>query len=82
MQSRRKNLETNLSAANSGMRLAGRFTGDVLEQEMTETRRVVQVARTCDVRRDDKLSGADERLQSDRIVLEGPRETHSVGELG
>ncbi len=79
MRCRRERLDAYVSAANSGMRLAGRFAGDVLEQEVSEARRVVQMARTRDVRRDDELSGADERLQSDGVVLEGPREAHSVG---
>ncbi len=71
-----------VSAANPGIGLAGRLAGDVLEQQVSEARRVVQVARTRDLRRDDELSGADERLQPDRVVLEGPREAHSIGELG
>src|SRR6266540_5534664 len=81
MQCRRTKLDTYLSAANSGIRLARRFAGDVLEQEVSEARRVVQMARARDVRRDDELSGPDERLQSDRVVLEGPRETDPIGEL-
>src|SRR6266545_2586099 len=81
MQCRRTKLDTCLSAADSGIRLARRFAGDVLEQEVSEARRVVQMARTRDVRRDDELSGPDERLQSDRVVLEGPRETDPIGEL-
>ncbi len=77
-----RELDTYMSAADSSMRLAGRFAGDVLEQEVPEARRVVQMARTRDVRRHDELSRPDERLQSDRIVIEGPREAHSLGELG
>src|SRR5205823_4431546 len=69
-------------AADSRIGLSRHSPHDVLEELVTETGRVVQAVRRRYLRRDDQLPGANERLESDRIVLEGPGKAHSIRELG
>ena len=64
------------------MQVAGGFPDDVLEQLVGQMGRLVESFGGCDVRDDDQLSGTHERLEPDRVVLEGPTESHALVGLG
>src|SRR5207302_5286270 len=69
-------------AADRRVGLAGHFANNVLEQLVSETCRVVQPIRGTYLGRDHELARADECLESNRIILQGPCEPHAIRELG
>ena len=70
------------SAANSRVRFARGFADDVLEELVAKSRGVIQLIGRTHLGRDHELAGADERLESNRIIFQGPCEPHAVRELG
>jgi hypothetical protein len=66
------------SATQSGVARSRDLAGNVLEQLVTQTSGVVQTTRREDLRDHSQLARPNQRLQSNRIVLESPCQAHSV----
>src|SRR2546425_12104557 len=69
------------SRADSAIRLRGNLSRHVVEQLVTESRRLVESAGGVHLRSHRELTGPDEDLDSDRVVFERPAQSKALVRL-